>query len=307
MSKLIPVKDLKSYRFINNAAHSKGVILKYNSFGNTSEIWKNGELLATGVIGRRYVDSSSLSSASEDAEYTVYSIVSGTGDPVGSTTTSKAISSSTLSASYAYGFFYGLVTSNGVSIDKGLRVNLSVANLSGGGAVSKSVWMATYGGNGLWVQWGYGWHKSFGDRMVFQTWRNGVQVFDKATLLVPFIPQVTVGTSPLYALTYTGANNLWRASRDGVDYWEVDLETDTCGALEMAIETGQASRAGKFPSINFTNIKTKQVDTWTTPATGTISQASYGINGHLQNASIANGDIKMGGNLKIVPYGTQIW
>lgn len=312
MAKKVPVSKLRAHRFIAPSSRTKGVILKYNPVGsNTSEVWKDGEMLATGITGKKYVDSSSLSSQSEDADYTVYSIVDGTGDPEGSSVSTKALSTSSTSAAAAgagsYQFFYGAVTSPGFNVDKGVRANISIANLGGGGATSKSAWIAIYGGNGLWVQWGYGWHKQFGNRQVFQMYRYGTQVFPNVTLLVQSVPYPTTGTSPLYSIYYTGSNNIWRASRDGVDYWEFDLETDSAGTYEVAIETGQASRPGKFPKVVFSNIQGKQVDTWTTPPTGMIFSASYGVNGNLQKSTIPEGTAEMGGSLKFVSSGTLIW
>lgn len=311
MAKKIPVRNLKAYRFIDPAARTKGAILKYDAFGNTSEVWKDGEMLATSLTGKKYIDSSVISAPLDSVDYTVYAVVEGTGDPSGSTVTTKPLStSSTFEAAAGaggYQFFYGAVTSEGFSIDKGLRANISIANLSGGSAASKSAWIATYGANGLWVQWGYGWHKSFGNRAVFQMYRYGSQVFDRATPLQSSIPYPATGSAPLYTIYYTGANNLWRASRDGVDYWEINMETDSCGALEVSIETGQASRPGKFPKVTFSNIEAKIDSTWTTPPTGTIFSSAYGINGNLQKSSIPAGTAEMGGNLKIVPSGTQIW
>lgn len=236
-------------------------------------------------------------------------------NPVGVTTQTATTASA--SRSQTLFWYTGASSADGVSNDTGVRAEWDVVKLGGSSFYMKSVWLGMYftdsQNNQKWTQWGYALHSSLGYINIITTWQftgGTVQIFPATTFLAssPFV----FGQKALFSIHNVPGTTLWRYARNGVDMYEVDLDTETLTRVEFMLESQASSPNIKWPKINMKNFATRESDdtTWTNLVSGGFKGNLYsdsglsilGIEGSTQNPALADAEINAGGRVPQLLY-----
>jgi len=189
------------------------------------------------------------------------------------------------------------------------------------GATMRTFWIAAYyfvnlpeGQQQRWIQFGYI-NDAFSNRIFSDVYNiDGPQGYGECSLPNPnyFSSFVypPLGSKVEFKI-YNSSGTLWRLSVNGSDLVELDLQTTILaptggGGSEIMTESQDAMT---FPDeINVSNVSGKQNGIWSIIPTANVKTATWPIEGHNQDSTLAIGEFNMGGSKGIIyPTPTQLW
>jgi hypothetical protein len=189
------------------------------------------------------------------------------------------------------------------------------------GATMRTFWIAAYysvdlseGQQQRWIQFGYI-NDAFANRIFSDVFNiSGPQGYGEYSVPNPnyFSSFVypPLGSKVEFKI-YNSSGTLWRLAVNGSDLVELDLQTTILaptdgGGSEIMTESQDAMT---FPDeINVSNVSSEQNGVWSIIPTANVKTATWPIEGHNQNATLAIGEFNMGGSKgTIYPTPTQLW
>ena len=199
-------------------------------------------------------------------------------------------------------FFYTNVSAQNAGTIQGVKTTCDVVKFKGSDKKSLSITM--YLSNGLFIQTGF--HTSFGSTLPFTgVYSGSTQV--PVNISVINNPVLMFGQRQSFAI-YKVGGNIWRTQVDGIDCFEIDFGSDLIGYNPVLYTEMYASRAGRFPNINFYPAIELYNGTWQGAASGAVSACyEWGLEGSIQNTSLQMNEVNIGSSYNQLNAGPVLW
>lgn len=191
--------------------------------------------------------------------------------------------------------------------NSGVRTTVFKKKL-GGGADHKSVWIAVFFANGYWVQHGFG--NNFSPFGVYKAGVGEVAGPNSNILPRTLITSGVVAADNqwhTYSIVNVPGTTLWRTYIDNFPIWEFDLGIDYANRPELFIEA-DAAKPPHWPMLDFNPaIEVLKNGQWVPISNGFVWAINTGMRGTLQDQKLIPNHIQMGGSIKQIPNGTQLF
>ena len=98
-------------------------------------------------------------------------------------------------------------------------------------------------------------------------------------------------------------------SRYGIVIWQVTMPPQVTHFERVGVMSEKmADKAGGFPKVTFHRaLDIKDANGWKMADSVKVLQCNWGIEGMLQNSSLALGEVNIGGSISKLPFGTQLY
>lgn len=185
----------------------------------------------------------------------------------------------------------------------GVRGTISVADISVANGDVLDFWVADELSNSNWGQVGY--YIMGGGLPVafYEIWNLNTN-----TVLTTVTTSVSTGTHTFSMYLQSGTT--WAFALDGKVFGTYNMGASSSSASYpvFALAEEQAPSVFSFPSVTFSSaMQVLKSGTWSNVATAASYGTAWGVQGQVQNPSLASDEITVGTSVSSLPSGTSLW